>query len=191
MDGFALRSRPEGDFILPSLYRASILCVLIGFAVAASAQDNQFAVLSTGTFDLNTLVDNETVTSEVGLVPTFTTLTWNLNDNTGVYSSTSGDLGFSFTFNSVDFQGITGEYVSTFWSYDSTISTGVFANLTGGGGDFSFGIYNPNGQNIWQCDTTVIGVLTPNPAPEPASLTVLGIGGIALLRRRARRVRTA
>ncbi len=159
---------------------------MLGSAVAAHAQDNQFAVLSSGTLDFNTDVDNETVFSQYNTPVNFTSLTWTLGANTGVYTTDGGDLGFDFTFDSVDFQGVTGEYVSTFWTYDPTISTGVFANLTGGGGDFSFGIVNPDGNNVWQVNTSVIGVLTPNPTPEPASFLALGIGGLALLRRRRR-----
>lgn len=152
-------------------------------AAAAGAGAFQFSVVSGGTADYNdvTGIANETVLGSNNLPSGFDTLTLNFITDTGEYFGAGGNLSFSLAINGGGYPDNNGTYYTGVWTYDPS-STGNYANLTGGG-TFSFGIDNQNG-NIFDSNTGLVGNLAAT--PEPASLAALSIGAIALLRRRKR-----
>ena len=166
---------------MKAITRLSVLAAIATAATAAHAY--QFAVLSDGTFNDVTKISNEAVVAQVNTPTNLTTLTLTFNVNTmtgtGEYTSGGGNLDFTFAYPNVNFIN-DGQYVAATWTYSNT-STGAYANMTGGG-TFGFGINAFNAQaGTWHSNTALVGNLA---VPEPASIAALGIGAVALIRRR-------
>jgi len=151
-------------------------------ATLASAQQFQFGTFSAGTFDLNTLIDTETVDfyyyNGHAAIPV-DTFYLDGNTDTGYLSGNSGADKLSFQFTIDNSQGL-GTAVNQEMSWQTTGATGQFAGLSGlGSFSIDFSYFNDH-----QADTAtgLTGELTA--VPEPASFAALGLGALMLIRRR-------
>lgn len=156
-------------------------------AVALAAHAVSVNIVSVGTFtedpmnsDIVTQDENVLYSSLAGLPVPGSTLHVDgmLNPYvfTATYSSANGDLVLDFMFENQVVGGIGVSTDSGTWSYKS--GTGSFANLSGGG---SYSI-NYNGLADNYSSTSIVGNVEA--VPEPASIAALGVGAIALMRRR-------
>ena len=155
------------------------MLALAGVAVAAHAF--QFAVISDGSYSSNTGISNEQVVGQTG-IEELDTLVLDYATETGEYTGPGGNLDFTFTWGPPG-QGYPygdGNYYQGVWTYANT-STGDFANMNGGG-TFAFGINNGDGNGNYHSNTALVGSLVT--VPEPAAFAALGIGLVALVRRR-------
>lgn len=98
---------------------------------------------------------------------------------TATYSSANGNLVLDFSYENTVVGGIGVSTDSGTWSYKS--GTGAFQNFSGSG---SYSI-NYNGLSNNYASTSIVGNVEA--VPEPASITALSVGALALLGRRKNR----
>lgn len=164
-------------------YKAFIAATIV--CGAASAQAFQFGTFSHGTFTIATIQDLETVDFAYfnGHAPiTLTTFALDGNTNTGFLAGPGNTdrLNFSFT---VDNTQTLGSQVNQEAHWVAVNGTGAFSGLTGIG---SFSIdFTAVDNNTAQTATGLTGEL--HAVPEPATYAALGLGALALVRRRTKR----
>ena len=161
---------------------SKVLFAAVIMAGSASASAFQFSVLSHGNFSVSTVQDNETVDfyyyNGIAAIPV-TNLFLDGNTFTGVLSGPGNVDTMSFQF-SIDNSQTFGSNVNQELQWQYTGGTGAFANLTGLGSisiDFHYVDQN-------NADTTSGMTGELEPVPEPASMAALGVGALALIRRR-------
>lgn len=163
------------------ILRASLLAAALGAALSAHAL--AIGINSHGhSSDLGATV-NDTVDFKAGGYGPLSTLHYVIAQTatslvgTGVYTGAGGTLDFSIVYKTeiVDLNAIT---YSGFWA--ATGGTGTYLEATGTG-TFTTTFYNFNEPDV---DTLTTFAGDVQAVPEPSALVALGLGGLALVRRR-------
>lgn len=166
------------------ILRPAVSLAAIGIALAAHAAS--VSLVSAGSYafdpiDSNLFTQDETVLlSAVSPLPALTTLhvdgVYSPFSTTATYSSGSGTLILDLAYENTSVGGVGVSTDSGTWTVSG--GTGAYANMMGGG---SYSISYNAGNNMFS-STTVVGDIQA--VPEPATMTALSLGAIALLRRR-------
>ncbi len=167
------------------ILRTSLVVAALGAALSAQAVTIFLVSHGTGALDVNNnFVQNEKVLVQTGGFGALTSLVQTSdntnfpNGSTGEYSGAGGTLDYSYVISDVTSNGAF-QSVDGAWTY--TGGTGTYANLPGGGGTLAFTIDLSSGEPD-ETGTVFSGDLQA--VPEPASMAVLGVGALGLLRRR-------
>lgn len=155
-------------------------------ALAVSGYADIFNVVSVGTFTLGSggyttseEVVYQNTPSAVDILDFSGTYVGSGADGTMVYTGAGGTVTLAFDGGDFSFGG-DGSAISGSWTFVS--GTGDYAIYASGSGTFG-ATYNPDGDSESNySSTTVSGDLEP--VPEPATLAALGLGALALMRRR-------
>jgi hypothetical protein len=165
------------------MFKVGVIALLS--AVAVISQATIFNVVSVGTFTLTT---NGYTTSEnvvfQNTPSALSTMSFSALyngpgiDGTITYSGGGGNITLAITSPGPFNGGGSGSSIAGSWTYTS--GTGAYSGYSAGAGTWG-ATYDSVGN---YASTTLSGNLTP--VPEPATMAVLGIGALALIRRRRR-----
>ncbi|MBS1718174.1 MAG: PEP-CTERM sorting domain-containing protein [Armatimonadetes bacterium] len=171
------------------------LSILVAFAsLAAASNALSIDLISHGTYQLVNEADGvHYVTSETldfqdhDVLPDFTSMKIDITDylpyplvGTITYTNGTDTLVLDAKFDNL-ITGGQSQTVNGSWTYDAALSTGAYAGFSDGLGTQAIVLhYSVNRQYT---STTLSGDLNPV-VPEPATMTALGLGVLALIRRK-------
>jgi hypothetical protein len=166
------------------ILRTAFALVALGATLAAQAVTIGLSSVGKTDFNPDPVTIDENVINQQGGFGVLSVLHIDVNNGpfpislSGIYTGAGGSLSFDGTF--IDGANAGGsQSVYGTWTY--TGGTGTYANLTGSG-TLAVVVDTSNPSGIEDSYTTFRGNLEA--VPEPASMAVLGVGALGLLRRR-------